>query len=550
MILKIASLLNDCKIAHNKNHVKLKGKGDFLSNILAALNRGQTKSFHGQNRLLGTGLPMEKKGYKFYLESFRKGLLAKGKPLDKIYLNKEDLPLLKEFLFQCGFSQNNVERFLEELKNSNPDGAINLSQFFHKLTELGLPERKDQQTFIVEPSAVPHIESLLRNFGLTPKELDHTFNVARDESGGLDLQKLAVKLKEISNRNSGKLQEIADYDKVRQISNKMEIIGLHVSDKVKAGRISIKDFITSLEQMTKRSGKENSPPPELTATIERILDRVIISGEKHKFVSFPQADAILKLHDHVVKGKINDKGKILDNESLLSNLNAGNETINKNSNNNGRQDIEYSYHTKKVGLLSNSANGKGFNNEAEKKSYVVKSETRTIEIPLRTAVSTFSEAINSVEGNDKALRGQLPAYLTDQVGKQISRSILRGDRIVRLQLKPPELGRVKIKIDIKDNTLKLGIIAEHSSVKELLLSNVHELREALVSQVVKLESVDIQINYGFDQSLADSKEWLNQGQKWNQNSNGGRLVSKDNPEESQSVPLRMLTENSLLDLVA
>jgi flagellar hook-length control protein FliK len=314
--------------------------------------------------------------------------------------------------------------------------------------------------------------------------------------------------------------------------------------------------------MTERSGKENRPPPELTATIERILDRVVISRENHKFVSLSQAGSNSKFYDRISKEKLSDKGKILDNESLLSdlkynekseesnkllsNLNAKNEIIN----NNGLEDKEFSYQAKKNGLLSNSVNGRGLNNEAEKKSHVVKSEARTIEMPLRTVLSTFSETINSVEGKDKALRGQLPTYLIDQVGKQISRSILRGDRIVRLQLKPPELGRVKIKIDIKDNTLKLGMIAEHSSVKELLLSNVHELREALVSQVVKLESVDIQINYGFDQSLSDSKEGLNQGRKWNQDSNGERLVSKDNPEESQSVPLRMLMENSLLDLVA
>ena len=40
MILKTASLLNDCKTVHNKNHEKFKGKGDFnqVIDLLAGLN--------------------------------------------------------------------------------------------------------------------------------------------------------------------------------------------------------------------------------------------------------------------------------------------------------------------------------------------------------------------------------------------------------------------------------------------------------------------------------------------------------------------------------
>ena len=167
--------------------------------------------------------------------------------------------------------------------------------------------------------------------------------------------------------------------------------------------------------------------------------------------------------------------------------------------------------------------------------------------PNQTLVSNFSEKLNAAESNNNSFRSSLPAYLVDQVGKQISRSILRGDRIVRLQLKPPELGRVKINIDIKDSTLKLGMIAEHSSVKELLLSNVHELRAALVSQGIKLENIDIQINYGFGQSLAGSKE----GKRWDQDSHGkGDFISKNSAEVLQSEPLKMIVGNNLLNLVA
>ncbi|MEA1949364.1 MAG: flagellar hook-length control protein FliK [Thermodesulfobacteriota bacterium] len=550
MILKTASLLNDCKTVHNKNHEKFKGKGDFLSNILASLSRVQKSPFNGQNQHYLKGMSADKKGPRFYLESFRKGLLAQGKPLNNISLNKEDLFLLKKFLLQCGFPEQKTERFLNELKNNNTDAEINLANFFQKIAELDPTERSeknDKETCMIEPSAIPHLESALRNFGLTPKELDNVFSAAKVEGGGLDPKRFAIKLKQITIRLSDKIQTIKDHDTVKQISNKMEIMGLNLPDKAKAGKISIEDFITSLEQMSKRQGKENSPPPELKSTMGRLLERVVISGEKQKFVFSPQAVANFKLHDPIAKEKMNDNVGSLDNEDLLTNLNDKNEKIN----NIGRQNIEYSHHEKKVELFSNSAGGKGFQNMAGKEGHDIKSGSRIMEPPKQTTVSNFAETINAVESNDKSFRSSLPAYLVDQVGKQISRSILRGDRIVRLQLKPPDLGRVKINIDIKDNVLKLGMIAEHSAVKELLLSNVHELRGALVSQGIKLENIDIQINYGFGQSLASSKEWMNEGKRWNQDSGGGgAFMSKNSAEVLQSEPLKMVVGNNLLNLVA
>jgi flagellar hook-length control protein FliK len=357
---------------------------------------------------------------------------------------------------------------------------------------------------------------------------------------------VAIKLKQISNRLSDKIQTIKDHDTVNRISNKMETMGMSLPDKAKAGNISIEDFITSLEQMTKGQGKENSQSPELKSTMDRLLERVIISGEKQRFGASPQADANVKLHDHIAKQQINDEGESIDNGSLLPNLNEESEKTNHM----GRQTIEDSHHAKKIDLFSNSSGSKGFQNKTGKEAHDMKSETRIMESSQQSAVSNFSDLINAGESNDTSLKAPLPTYLIDQVGKQISRSILRGDRIVRLQINPPELGRMKIKIDIKDNALKLGMIAEHSSVQELLLSNVHELKEALASQGIKLENIDIQINAGFGQSMAGSKEWINEGKRWNRNSGMGESISDNNAEVLQSEPMKTAAGGSLLNLVA
>jgi flagellar hook-length control protein FliK len=548
MLIKTASSLNDCKTVSKNNHGKFKAKGDFLSHILTSLGRGRKTLFHGQDHHQVKGMSSDTEGPRFYLESFRNALLATGKPLDKISLNTEDLPLLKKLLLQCGVSEQKAENILNELKINTPDGEINLANFFQTIGELDLPEQTEnhKQTCMIEPSAIPHMESVLRKFGLPPRELDTVFSAAKVDGGGVDPKMVAIKLKQISNRLSDRIQTIKDQDTVKQISNKMETMGLNLPDKAKAGKISIEDFITSLEQMTKGQGKEYSQSPELKSTMDRLLERVIISGEKQNIVVSPQADANVKLHNHIAKQKINEEGESIDNGSLLSNLNEESEKTNHM----GRQTIEDSHHAKKIDLFSNSTGSKGFQNKTGKEVQDMKSETRIMESSQQSAVSNFSDSMNAVESNDTSLKAPLPTYLIDQVGKQISRSILRGDRIVRLQLKPPELGRVKIRIDIKDNVLKLGMIAEHSSVKELLLSNVHELREALVSQGIKLENIDIQINAGFGQSMAGSKEWINEGKRWNQNSGMEAFHSDNNEEVLQSEPMKTAAGGSLLNLVA
>ncbi len=147
-------------------------------------------------------------------------------------------------------------------------------------------------------------------------------------------------------------------------------------------------------------------------------------------------------------------------------------------------------------------------------------------------------------------RHSLPTRVMDQVGKQIARSIQRGERIIRFQLRPPDLGFMKVEMDIKDNVLRLGLITENSSVKELLLSHVQELKEALVQQGIKLEKVDIQINYNFDQSLANSKEELEEKQRSRREFNRTPFTGEGDMEDPEAVARTMATKDHLLDLVA
>jgi len=530
-----------------------KGTGNFFASIQELLNPAQKKTFHKPTMPVQTE-PDLKKGYKFYIESLRRELLAKGRPLNKISLNSKDLFVLKKFLFHCGFSQESVERFFQGLAENKLGGEINLSEFFHKLEEFEPSGKKSEQPVVLDNPAIPHLESLLRAFGLSPKELGHAFSYARIEGGKLDLKRFVIKLKEISKQitpgDPEKSQLTLDRNVVLQVLKKLEGTEIRMPDKGMGDRISIKELITALEQMTGGPGKGGQLPGDVKASIDQIVEKVAVTAEKEG----------LRLTDK--------KGKIVEKESLLF---VSKEKGSINAKNGEKKGTPHS-HSKEARPLSDSDvpqarphrlsenetnpinraghGGMELNTGGKEEGHAIKSETGKMGVPHNIATSTSSDMINNVKQQQGPERNLLPAYLINQVGRQISRSILRGERVIKLQLHPPDLGKVRVEMDIRDNILKLGMIIENSTVKELLLSNAHELRQALVEQGVKLEKLDIQINYNFGQTLTNSKGSTKQNQRGTKGPKSMSAIGENGSEQSQAMQRIMLRGDRLLDLTA
>ncbi len=281
MILKLISLAANQKTAnHDKGIKSAQGSGDLFAGILESLNTASQKSTHKARAPGGAGTSTNKNRYHTKLESLRKALLAKGKPLNKVALKDEDLALINKFLRQCGFSQKKVDQFLKDLAEKSPGGQINLARFFQEATELAGPKNKKEQGSFLEPAAVPHLESILRNFGLTPQELERVFNAARGADGRLDAGKFVAKLKQVSKHINKEAPDAATSKIDQQLADKLKLLGIHMPAKAKSGPITLKDFIASLEQTAGGSDGRHKVPPEIKTTMEQILAKVVVPGEK------------------------------------------------------------------------------------------------------------------------------------------------------------------------------------------------------------------------------------------------------------------------------
>lgn len=594
MILELISSLANLKTDHPARALKSPRDGtNAFSGILKALSSVQEKSSPGTEALSGDGPLPGKNNYRLYLESFQKALRARGKPLNKVSLKREDLPLFKKFLCKGGYPREKMDRLFADLSQHNREGEINVSRLFEKITELGSPKNKKQPASFLDASAVPHLEFMLRNFGLSPGELEPAFSAARAADGRLDLEKFVVKLKGITNRLNSKAPLTALQKLDQQHADKLKLLGIHLSNQGRSDMISLQDFILSLEKAAGMPDGKHKLPAEVKTTMEQLLAKLVVADEKPETPRSralggkpvgkegllsplldkvkPDSESVLlapfkEQNMHVAQNdlwpSLKAKNKPVARDGPLSSIKGTGKTkenekqrafMNERSGrsiNSEQRSTASANRAEKAETLAKIGGDRGFEHEVKQQIQASKSGTKVAHMQQQMTGSTFSDAVHSVEQRQRSAPDLLPTYLVDQVGRQISRALFKADGVIRLQLKPPELGAVKIKMDMKDNVLRLEMITERSSVKEILLSHVHELRDALMEQGIKIEGLDVQVRHGFNHSSANSQEDLKQRQRLVLGEHVGPLTANNQPDDPESVLRNWASGDRLLNLVA
>jgi flagellar hook-length control protein FliK len=285
----------------------------------------------------------------------------------------------------------------------------------------------------------------------------------------------------------------------------------------------------------------NQLPAEISKTIEQIVESAGAAKKEDGPIplvpSFSKARVV-----NLNSGQRNAKGK--NGNSTLSALEG------KGAAKATDQNVQPFSLSGKTGMPSEHESGHAPESRPQDGAHDLRLEASIKETLSNASGPSFSEAAGGVSKSERpAARGFLPGYLVEQVGRQIARSLLGGERVVRLQLKPPELGTVKVEMDMKEGVLRVGMITENSSVKELLLSNAHELRDALIEQGVKLERLDVQINYDSNQSLAHTKEDLGEEQRWIRDADGFLVPKPKSDEEALTGPRSLALSHHVLDVI-
>ncbi|MGD9686228.1 MAG: flagellar hook-length control protein FliK, partial [Desulfobacter sp.] len=163
------------------------------------------------------------------------------------------------------------------------------------------------------------------------------------------------------------------------------------------------------------------------------------------------------------------------------------------------------------------------------------SEAHALVFGVEKSTTTGSVGTSGTQRTEQAF-STLPDFVTRQVGKSIVRSINTGDDTIRMQLKPPELGRIYMSIDHNGNGIKISVITEHQSAKDILAANVNEIKTMLSSSGISLESFEVDMSSDFQQSMADARA---QGQ-----SGGKKQTKRGSGDDAQEEAADHLTEHT------
>ena len=126
----------------------------------------------------------------------------------------------------------------------------------------------------------------------------------------------------------------------------------------------------------------------------------------------------------------------------------------------------------------------------------------------------------------------LPNYILKQINTQMLKAINNNLSEIRFQLKPAQLGRLQLTIDSSSDALKISVLAEQKVAKEMLSDNINELKTLLSDKGINIKSIDIEMTFNFDQSMADANKHFenNKGKR----SNFSSLKSSETTQEISS----------------
>lgn len=489
------------------------------------------------------------------VDRLKRALLYKGGNLDNMTVDRNTLNILQGILKAAGFDGKQIADLMDELNALHKGRKLKLSDLFNRLEALE-KDAASEEDAMAEISSLPFLESILASLGLTDADISKVLGDAKIEGEGIDLQQLLAGLKEIAAGKGGSGRNAGDAGSVNEMMSQIGA-GRGDADSV----MDLASFIAELEALLANRSKLSRTNPQLAGAVGHFVGNVKRQDESGLFDS-PQermrqmAAAALgeekvghrstrRMKDKGTGVRVPEPGKILpkpDGDILLAGQNKA-----------ALAAEEKPFASHSSWELANAFRaGNGIKTEdGSLRAGLARLERESVDI----SGLDQSSGLKGADGKSSASSGAgapktLPAYVLYQVSRQMLRAAQAGMREIQLQLKPPHLGRIHMSLENVKDGLRVSIITEHQAAREMLAGNAAELRSALLDSGLRLEKIDIQLAFNFDQSMAqarqDSRRSMNRRQTGFQIEGATEGVREVHGAASATLWRR----NGILDLVA
>ena len=485
---------------------------------------------------------------------------AAGKPQD-LFVDSQGLDALAGLLGAAGFDTEKIASFIKDKKQGMSEGASMSTPFQSLLTSLGEFMKANDQGETWDISTLPHVQSALTGFGMNQEEVERIMDRISGKREGVDVDQLLAALAPFTG-NAGQIPGALKGDG-RENSSRgqgenslLPVLGsraaslfatLTASDMSTAfagamgpeevlnqavtGKMTLDRFVSELNSLTKtvepgataqKSLAENfaaafagSLQTHKQTTVKegsQAWTTVDIAKPEISALRFdtkkPMDSMFTENGDGLFKGNL--KGATQENTwTSAPGTEAGKKQpdfdgVLKNMTNDDSASTESGPDLENtVTLVKAAARGKNsLNHDSGESSQAVKSLTGT---------GFYSKTADMTQAG--ASEKTLPAYVTDQVARQISKAVRNGDSEIRFHIKPPDMGRVELSIATTASGLKISIFAEHSATRDMLMNQTTDLRTILADQGIRIEKMDVGLSGNFGQNMAQARHDSDQSGK-------------------------------------
>ena len=88
-----------------------------------------------------------------------------------------------------------------------------------------------------------------------------------------------------------------------------------------------------------------------------------------------------------------------------------------------------------------------------------------------------------------------PARFVSRVAKAFQTANERGGTL-QLRLSPPELGSLKIQLNVKDGVMSASLETDNANARRVLLDHLPALRDRLAEQNIRVDRFDVDVRAG------------------------------------------------------
>ena len=262
------------------------------------------------------------------------------------------------------------------------------------------------------------------------------------------------------------------------------------------------DYEGSLNKNILPEGGQKNIPPD-SVQIQKSLEDIknIVSDKLELNPAEIESKFLIDKQD--VTDKIFNKESVKENLKILNGFTDNNSLKTENEdaaiNNNVKVSHNLELIDKKESSLLDSEKTIDSDSLTVDKSLSENRELSNKYVSLNTVLKGFdSVATGGTENTSQSSKTALSNSVINQIVEN-AQIIVKGDKKeIKIHLDPPSLGSIHMKVTMESNSMKVTAIADTPYVKEVIESNLNELKRSLADSGIKVDQFSVFVGHGYN----------------------------------------------------